>query len=73
MGNKDFVVKMNISIMRLLKILKQHLMLLFKQSGVRELVDNAESLMGEIELDAERKIVTEFPEEFVKAHPKQIW
>ena len=29
--------------------------------------------MGEIELDAERKIVTEFLEELVKAHPKATY
>jgi peptide chain release factor subunit 1 len=43
------------------------------ESGVRELVDNAGGLMGEIELDAERKLVTEFLEELVKQHPKATY
>ncbi len=43
------------------------------ESGVRELVDNAGSLMGEIELDAERQVVNEFLEELVKAHPKATY
>jgi|TARA_B100000530_G_C15909847_1_gene468890 peptide chain release factor subunit 1 len=43
------------------------------ESGVRELVDNAGGLMGEIELDAERKVVTEFLEELVKQHPKATY
>ncbi len=43
------------------------------ESGVRELVDNAGGLMGEIELDAERQSVTEFLEELVKTHPKATY
>ena len=43
------------------------------ESGVRELVDNAGGLMGEIELDAERQVVNEFLEELVKAHPKATY
>ena len=43
------------------------------ESGVRELVDNAGGLMGEIELDAERQAVTEFLEELVKTHPKATY
>ena len=43
------------------------------ESGVRELVDNAGALMGEIELDAERQSVTEFLEELVKTHPKATY
>jgi len=43
------------------------------ESGVRELVDNAGGLMGEIELDTERKVVTEFLEELVKTHPKATY
>ena len=43
------------------------------ESGVRELVDNAGGLMGEIELDAERRVVTEFLEELVKQHPKATY
>lgn len=43
------------------------------ESGVRELVDNAGGLMGEIELDAERQVVNQFLEELVKAHPKATY
>jgi len=43
------------------------------ESGVRELVDNAGKLMGEIELDAERQLMNRFLEELVKAHPKATY
>ena len=43
------------------------------ESGVRELVDNAGGLMGEIELDSERKRVTEFLEELVRPSPKATY
>tara|TARA_B100001996_G_scaffold303296_1_gene244073 strand:- start:598 stop:1860 length:1263 start_codon:yes stop_codon:yes gene_type:complete len=43
------------------------------ESGVRELVDNAGGLMGEIELDSERKKVTEFLEELVRPSPKATY
>ena len=43
------------------------------ESGVRELVDNAGTLMGEIELDAERQLMNRFLEELVKAHPKATY
>jgi peptide chain release factor subunit 1 len=43
------------------------------ESGVRELVDNAGQMMGEIELDAERKIMTEFLSELIKASPKAAY
>ncbi len=42
-------------------------------SGVRELVDNAGSLMGEIELDAERQMMNRFLQELVKPHPKAAY
>ena len=43
------------------------------ESGVRELVENAGQLMGEIELDAERQIMNRFLEELVRAHPKATY
>ena len=43
------------------------------ESGVRELVDNAGTLMGEIELDAERQLMNRFLEELVRAHPKATY
>ncbi len=43
------------------------------ESGVRELVDNAGALMGEIELDAERQIMNRFLAELIKAHPRATY
>ena len=39
-------------------------------SGVRELVENAGAMMGEIELDAERQVMNVFLGELVKSAPK---
>lgn len=43
------------------------------ESGVRELVDNAGSLMGEIELDAERQIMNRFLAELIKPQPRATY
>ena len=43
------------------------------ESGVRELVGNAGQMMGEIELDAERKIMDAFLSELIKNHPKATY
>ena len=43
------------------------------ESGVRELVDNAGTLMGEIELDAERQLMNRFLEELIKTQPKATY
>lgn len=43
------------------------------ESGVRELVDNAGALMGEIELDAERQIMNRFLAELIKAQPRATY
>ncbi|DAC70151.1 MAG TPA: peptide chain release factor 1 [Candidatus Poseidoniales archaeon] len=43
------------------------------ESGVRELVDNAGALMGEIELDAERQIMNRFLSELIKAQPRATY
>ena len=43
------------------------------ESGVRELVENAGQLMGEIELDAERQVMNRFLEELIRAHPKATY
>ncbi len=43
------------------------------ESGIRELVDNAGSLMAEIELDAEREVMNDFLSELIKAHPKATY
>ena len=42
-------------------------------SGVRELVDNAGGLMGEIELDAERQMMNRFLQELVNSAPKATY
>ena len=42
-------------------------------SGVRELVENAGAMMGEIELDAERQVMNVFLGELVKASPKAAY
>ena len=43
------------------------------ESGVRELVDNAGALMGEIELDAERQTMNRFLGELVKPQPRAAY
>lgn len=42
-------------------------------SGVRELVENAGSLMNEIELDAERQLMNAFLQELIKPSPKATY
>ena len=43
------------------------------ESGIRELVGNAGSLMGEIELDTERKVMNEFLKEIMQPFPKATY
>ena len=43
------------------------------ESGIRELVDNAGNLMQEIELDAEREVMTAFLSELIKPSPKATY
>jgi len=43
------------------------------ESGLRELVDNAGGMMHEIELDAERKLMTRFLSELIKTDPKATY
>ena len=43
------------------------------ESGVRELVENAGALMGEIELDAERQVMNSFLSELIKAAPRATY
>jgi len=43
------------------------------ESGVRELVGNAGQMMGEIELDTERRIMDVFLSELIKNHPKATY
>ncbi len=43
------------------------------ESGVRELVDNAGALMGEIELDSERQLMNSFLKEVMQTYPKATY
>lgn len=43
------------------------------ESGVRELVENAGSLMGEIELDSERQLMNKFLREVMQTYPKATY
>ncbi len=43
------------------------------ESGIRELVGNAGSLMGEIELDSERQVVNEFLREIMQTYSKATY
>lgn len=74
-ATKDFVVKNDYFHHEIAKkIAKTHFDVGYSnESGVRELVDNAGALMGEIELDAERQIMNDFLSELIKAHPKATY
>ncbi len=74
-ATKDFVVKNDYFHHEIAKkIAKTHFDVGYSnESGVRELVDNAGGLMGEIELDAERQIMNVFLEELVRPHPKATY
>ncbi|MCH1541238.1 MAG: peptide chain release factor aRF-1 [Candidatus Poseidonia sp.] len=74
-ATKDFVVKNDYFHHEVAKKLaKTHFDVGYSnESGVRELVENAGSLMGEIELDAERQIMNRFLEELVRPHPKATY
>ena len=43
------------------------------ESGVRELVENAGALMGEIELDSERQLMNSFLKEVMQTYPKATY
>jgi peptide chain release factor subunit 1 len=74
-ATKDFVVKNDYFHHEIgKKIAKTHFDVGYSnESGVRELVDNAGALMGEIELDAERQVMNRFLEELVRPHPKATY
>ena len=74
-ATKDFVVKNDYFHHEVAKrIAKTHFDVGYSnESGVRELVENAGSLMGEIELDAERQIMTKFLAELIKASPRATY
>ena len=71
-ATKDFVVKNDYFHHEIQKKLaKTHLDVGYSnESGIRELVQNAGQLMGEIQLDNERQQVNEFLEELLKTNPK---
>jgi len=74
-ATKDFVVKneyFHHEIQK--KLAKTHFDVGYSNdSGVRELVENAGQLMGEIELDAERQIMNGFLQELIRTHPKATY
>ena len=72
---KDFVVKNEYFHHEITKkIAKTHFDVGYSnESGVRELVENAGSLMGEIELDAERQVMTAFLSELIKPAPRATY
>lgn len=74
-ATKDFVVKNDYFHHEIQKKLaKTHLDVGYSnESGIRELVQNAGQLMGEIQLDNERQQVNEFLEELLKSNPKATY
>ncbi|MDA7491941.1 peptide chain release factor aRF-1 [Candidatus Poseidonia sp.] len=74
-ATKDFVVKNEYFHHEIhKKIAKTHFDVGYSNdSGVRELVENAGSLMGEIELDAERQVMNAFLQELIRTHPKATY
>jgi peptide chain release factor subunit 1 len=74
-ATKDFVVKNEYFHHEIVKkIAKTHFDVGYSnESGVRELVDNAGAMMGEIELDAERQVMNRFLEELIRPHPKATY
>ncbi|MDG1539682.1 MAG: peptide chain release factor aRF-1 [Candidatus Poseidonia sp.] len=74
-ATKDFVVKNEYFHHEIVKkIAKTHFDVGYSnESGVRELVDNAGAMMGEIELDAERQTMNRFLEELIRPHPKATY
>ena len=74
-ATKDFVVKNDYFHHEINKIIAKTTFDVgySNESGIRELVDNAGTLMGEIELDAERQLMNKFLEEVIKPHPKATY
>jgi peptide chain release factor subunit 1 len=74
-ATKDFVVKNEYFHHEVgKKLAKTHFDVGYSnESGVRELVENAGSLMGEIELDAERQVMNSFLSELIKAAPRATY
>jgi peptide chain release factor subunit 1 len=74
-ATKDFVVKNDYFHHEIVKIIAKTTFDVgySNDSGIRELVGNAGQMMGEIELDAERKIMDVFLSELIKTHPKATY
>ena len=74
-ATKDFVVKNDYFHHEIVKIIAKTTFDVgySNESGIRELVGNAGQMMGEIELDAERKIMDVFLSELIKTHPKATY
>ena len=74
-ATKDFVVKNDYFHHEVgKKLAKTHFDVGYSnESGVRELVENAGALMGEIELDAERQVMNSFLAELFKSSPRATY
>ena len=74
-ATKDFVVKNDYFHHEIVKIIAKTTFDVgySNESGIRELVGNAGQMMGEIELDAERKVMDLFLSELIKTHPKATY
>jgi len=74
-ATKDFVVKNDYFHHEIKKLIRSpHFDVGYSnESGLRELVQRAGSLMHEIELDAERNLVDQFLAEVMRAHPKATY
>ena len=74
-ATKDFVVKNDYFHHEIIKIIAKTTFDVgySNESGIRELVGNAGQMMGEIELDAERKVMDLFLSELIKTHPKATY
>ncbi|MEZ7994102.1 MAG: peptide chain release factor aRF-1 [Candidatus Poseidoniales archaeon] len=74
-ATKDFVVKNDYFHHEIVKIIAKTTFDVgySNESGIRELVGNAGQMMGEIELDAERKVMDVFLSELIKTHPKATY
>jgi peptide chain release factor subunit 1 len=74
-ATKDFVVKNDYFHHEIQKLIRSpHFDVGYSnESGLRELIQRAGSLMHEIELDAERNLVDRFLSEIMRAHPKATY
>ena len=74
-GTKDFVMKNDYLHHEIKKLIREPYFDVgySNESGLRELVQRAGSLMDKIDLDAERELVDRFLREVMQAHPKATY